>query len=281
MIFKMFFSTDEPGFLQMTRKSMLEAVASVISICLTLFLLNAGCTQEKEPLPPLEKPRVVKPIERPVVEEETVQISEQPEAKPEEKGGEETKTAAIEEKVAEKPQIETETRETELAKESGYYIVEKGDSLAGIAGREDVYGDPMKWPILCRLNIEKFGHMQVGEDFVDKDLPEGMRLKIITPDEVKDNLEKRVNSPWVVNVLSSPRKAEIIPAAIRLVREGYPVYITRAKVKGKDYMRLRVGFFEKKAAADMVGKKIMATLNLPDSWTIKAGKQELQAFGGY
>ncbi|UCF56860.1 MAG: SPOR domain-containing protein, partial [Deltaproteobacteria bacterium] len=82
-------------------------------------------------------------------------------------------------------------------------------------------------------------------------------------------------------VLSSPNKAEIIPAAIRLVKEGYPVYITRARVKGKDYMRLRVGFFEEKAEADTEGKKIMAMLNFPGTWTLKAGKQEFEDFGRY
>ena len=282
MIFKMFFSADEPCFRLMTSKGIHEAAAPIISICLMLFLLNSGCSQEEESLPPLQKPRVVKPIERPISEEAgTAQISEELKTKPEEKGGVETKTAAVEEKAPKEPQIEAETRETALAEEAGYYIAKKGDSLASIAGREDVYGDPMKWPILYRLNIEKFGHMRVGDDFVDKDLLEGMRLKIITPDEVKDNLEKRVNSPWVVNVLSSPRKAEIIPVADRLVREGYPVYITRAQVKGRDYMRIRVGFFEKKTVADMEGKKIRAILNLPDSWTIRVAKQEFQAFGGY
>lgn len=278
----MFFSADRPGFSSMTRKGVLQAAAPIISICLALFSLNSGCSREEEPLPPLQKPRVVKPIERPMSEEtKTAELSEELKAKPEEKEGEGTKTAAVEEKVLKKPEIETERKETALAEEAVYYIVKEGDSLASIAGREDVYGDPMKWPILCRLNMEKLADMEEGEAFVDKNLPEGMRLKTITPDEMKDNLKKRANSPWVINVLSSPNKAEIIPAAIRLVKEGYPVYITRAKVKGKDYMRLRVGFFEKKAAADLEGKKIMAMLNLPNSWTLKAGKHEFEDFGRY
>ncbi len=129
--------------------------------------------------------------------------------------------------------------------------------------------------------MDKLGDMEVGEDFVDRNLSEGMRLKIITPAEVVQNLERQANKVWVLNVLSTPNKREIIPAAVKLVREGYRVYITRAKAKGKDWMRLRVGFFEKKAEADAEGEKIEALLDLGEPWKTKAGKQELEDFGGY
>jgi hypothetical protein len=166
-------------------------------------------------------------------------------------------------------------------REPGYYYIKKGDSLALIAGRKDVYGDPLKWPILCRFNMDTLGKMAVWDDFEDRPLLEGMRLKIITPEEKKENLKKRANKVWIVNVISTPNKKEIIPATMKLMEEGYLAYITRAKVKGKDYMRLRVGFFGKKAEADAAGEKIKALLNLGDPWKTKAGKEEFKEFAGY
>jgi hypothetical protein len=55
-----------------------------------------------------------------------------------------------------------------------------------------------------------------------------------------------------------------LPTAIRLVNDGYPVYLTRAKVKGKDWMRLRVGFFKNRTEATTEAKKIMGLLKLAD-----------------
>jgi cell division septation protein DedD len=108
-----------------------------------------------------------------------------------------------------------------------------------------------------------------------------MKLKIVTPEEKKRNLEKRANKMWIVNVLSTPNTKEIIPATMKLLKEGYLAYITRTKVKGKDYMRLRIGFFGTRTEADAAGKKIKALLNLGDPWKTKAGKEEFKEFAGY
>jgi hypothetical protein len=165
--------------------------------------------------------------------------------------------------------------------ETGYYVVNKGDTLAGVAGKEDVYGDSQKWPILVRHNLDGLNHMSTAEDLPNKVLPEGMKLKILTQDEVKDNLEEMGERRWAVNVLSSPNEKEVIPVVDRLIREGFPVYITHAKVKETDYMRVRVGFFAEKSEADVEGKRLMEVLKLPDFWTIKAREEEMREFGGY
>lgn len=247
-----------------------------------------------------EKDKVVKPIPRPVPEKaKNASIGETLKAETLEKEREKITLTGVEEKqpIGSEKEISPKEQEKKILEkeaekeftgkeasskgEAGYYIVKAGDTLPGIAAKEEVYGDPLKWPLLCRLNLDKFADMEASEDSLAKQLPAGLRLKIYRPEEVLYNLKERANSPWVVNVLSSTRRAEIIPAAIKLVLEGYPVYITRAKVEGKNYMRLRVGFFEKKAEADAEGKKIMAMLKLPDSWTNRVGKKEFQRFGGY
>lgn len=249
---------------------------------LTLFLLDWGCTREEEASPPVQKSKVVRPIQRPVREEaETLSPPEALEPQPAEKETTEAKTAAVEERASKEPEKEQGAEEPQVKEEPGYYVVKAGDTLASIAGSEQVYGDPLNWPILCRLNMDKLAEMEVGEDFTDRHLPEGTRLKIVTPDEARGNLEKRAAMPWVVNVLSSPNKGEIIPATIRLVKAGYPVYITRKDLKGKVYMRLRVGFFRDKTEAHKKGKEIGALLKLSDSWIIKVKKEEFELYGGY
>jgi len=265
----------------------MQCQALIICMCLTLFLSFGGCSQDEEPLPPLQGTKVVKPIKKPTppppekakTSPTTSVALKRPE--PQEDKTEKVKTAAVPAKVSEKPDVQAEKKKISTESELGYYVVKKGDSLASIAGRPDVYGDPLKWPILCRSNVDKLGKMQAREDFADRNLPEGTRLKIVTPDEKKENLKTRGNNVWVVNVLSTPNTKEIIPATVKLVKEGYTAYITRAKVKGQDYMRLRVGFFGDKAEADAEGKKIKALLNLGEPWKTKAGEEEFKDFGGF
>lgn len=261
--------------------SVRRIVVPVVSIGLALLLLNGACSRDEEPSPTLQAPKVVKPIVRvPVsMEKNTPPNNKTLSPKSEEKMVEEAGPAAFEEEKLET--LEIASRVAPPKEETGYYVVREGDTLYGIAGREDVYGDLMMWPILGRHNLDKLSDMLVGKDSPDKALPIGMKLRIFTPEEVEENLEKRDNRPWVVNALSSPDKAMVVSAVVKLIREGFPVYITRAKVRGQDYIRVRIGFFEDKATADIEGRRIMDVLNLSDTWTFRAREEEFQAFGGY
>ena len=264
------------------QEGVMKISATIISICLTLFLLCVSCSREEPAPPPVQKTRIRKPIKMPPPEKAKTSIAgEEKKAITEAEVGGEVKIAAIEERALEMPETDVGEEETEMEEMIGFYIAKKGDSLSSIAAREDVYGDPLKWPILYRLNMDKLGKLQLGEGLPDGEVPEGLRLTILSPNEVTENLKKIAHNVWVVSVLSSTTDQEIIPAAIRLIRNGYPAYITRAKVKGKDWMRLRVGFFKNRTDADKEGKKIMSMLNLHDSWISEVGKEELEEFGGY
>ena len=259
------------SFCLMPKEGVMKLSATIISICLTLFLFCGGCSREEPPPPPTKKIKVVKPIKRPPPEKDET----------EEKEDKEIKASSVEEKALKAPEIDAGEKETAMEEVTGYYIVKKGDSLSSITGREDVYGDSLKWPIIYRLNMDKLDKLQLGDDLPGRELPEGVRLQIILPDEVKENLKRRANNVWAINVLSTTTNGKIIPVAIRLIKNGYLVYITRTKVKGKDWIRLRVGFFKNKTEADTEVKKIMTMLNLADSWIAKVGKKELGEFGGY
>ncbi|MFC1534329.1 SPOR domain-containing protein [Thermodesulfobacteriota bacterium] len=253
----------------------MKIAITVISICMVL-LLGMGCSEEKQFEYPERNAKVRKPIQKPV-RKKTETIIPIPEAKPEPalKKAEEFKSASVDERGQEKEKGAVKSEE------KGYYITKKGDSLSKIAGERKVFGEALKWPILYRLNKENFDKIANDEKFSEKEIPEGTRLKIITPDEARENLKKREKKIWVINVLSSPKKERIEPSTVSLIRNGYPAYITTVKVKGKDWLRLRVGFFKQKRDADNEGKKIMAMLNLTDIWTTKVGDIEFGGFGGY
>lgn len=263
----------------------MKGTAGIVSICMALFLLGGGCSKEEEPTVPAKESKVVKTIKKPVSEKSAVpsttqEVEVKQAEKQQEKTGEEVKVVAVQQ-IAPK-ELETVSKEIEtVVEEEGYYIAKSGDSLASVAAKENVYGDPLKWPVLYRLNKDKFVNIPLGGDFPDRNLAKGVMLKMITPEEQVENLKKRTHHFWVVNVLSSTKKEKIIPPAIRLIQNGYPVYISRAKVKGKDYMRLRVGFFNSKGQAHTEGTKIMAMLKLTDSWTNKIGPTEFDEFARY
>ena len=135
--------------------------------------------------------------------------------------------------------------------------------------------------ILYRYNPGSFEGWEPGPDFPAREPGEGQRLKIVTPGEVKENLAKRQDTLWVVNALSATSNEEIIPAAISLIRNGYPAYLTEARVRETDWLRLRIGFYGSKDEADAAGLQIMNILDFSDSWTTQVGPQEFEQFAGY
>ena len=255
-----------------------KASAAEVCLCVILFVLWGGCSREESPSRPEEAYKVVIPIKSPAPEqrETSVPPTEKPPTEAEQPGQQEM--AASREEPS---RMDTKELETQLQKEPGYYTVREGDTLATIAGREEVYGDPLKWPILYRHNMEKIGRLQLVDDFLDRQLVEGVTLKVISPDQSQETLQSKAKHLLAVNVLSAPTQKQLISSAIRLMKEGYPVYVTRATIKGRQWLRLRVGFFQTKAEADLERKKINGLLNIHNSWITTVGKKELERYVGY
>ncbi|MBW2205702.1 MAG: SPOR domain-containing protein [Deltaproteobacteria bacterium] len=261
-----------------------------ILVCLVLFAFCIGCSGNEEPPPPAKKPRVVKriikPPPRPV---QTSAPQQEPVARPEKKEAEAQpqkkeeaqKTAPPPLQKLSKPAAPPVKPKPPEAKEEGVYVVKKGESLSGIAKKPEVYGDPLKWTVLYRMNLDKVGQFGKGADLPGKGLKEGLRLKVITPEEGKKNLEKQVQHFWIVNILSATDPEKIVPAAVTLIQKGYPVYITMARVKGKDWMRLRLGFYKDKKSAAADGKKVVEILRFSGSWATKIPEEELKDNGRF
>jgi len=182
-------------------------------------------------------------------------------------------------KGLEREEAGLETKKDESEKES-LYTVQEGDTLFKIAGNKDVYGDPLKWPSLFRLNLDALNGMPITDDLEQKDLAEGLHLRFLTQHEASQNLAKLSQRIWVVNVLSAHNSDEIVPLAVNLMRNGYHVYVTKADVQGKKWLRLRVGFFRNSSEANSAKDEISSRFYLDNLWITRA-KNELREFGGY
>jgi septal ring-binding cell division protein DamX len=158
--------------------------------------------------------------------------------------------------------------------QEGYYRVRTGDTLAGIAGRKDVYGDALKWPRLFHLNTERLADVKVTESFPHRKLPEGLALRYAVAPEHRAGLP---DEPWALNVASVQNSRRIVLYAVKLMKAGYRVYLTRAQVSGKEWTRLRVGFYSNRAEAFNAATEIKALLGLPENpWIIRIGKEEME-----
>ena len=204
-------------------------------------------------------------------EEELASVSETTELEGEEKASIETPPATEQLEEVSIPEVK-----------EGYYITKKGDSLSIIAENSEVYGDPLKWSSLFRLNMEMFDESEIGKDFQDKELSEGLELKFVTSREAEENLKKLGRKRYAIHVLSIQNPATIPPYVSKLIRNGFHTYITEAEVNGKEWTRLRVGFFEDyeeaKRNAEMIEPLLSKTITLT---VVKISEEELDRFGGY
>lgn len=230
-----------------------------------------------------------KPVQMPerVAEEEGAVAKEAEEVKTAhikeipKKEAEVVKPVGVEEKEAQRQEKAPEEEEKVGKGTEIYYIVKKGESLYDVASREDVYGNKLKWPIIYRHNIGALGGLRTEGDVVESALPEGLKLRFIGPDDVKENLEKRPNKRWVVNVLSTTTNEKIVLITMTLIKNGHTAYLNQATIKGKVWTRLRVGFFNSKAEADAQRERIKDLLHLGDPWSVKLGPMEFAEFAGY
>ena len=286
--------------------SLIRLLVAVFCIAVPL-VFGAACSKEEQK--EVQPPRVVVPITNPVREIPQVELaSESINSEPEETPTSVTETVSLEdeERQPDSPSlIETPEEQEVIKEEDGYYKVQKGDSLSTVAGSKDVYGNTLMWPSLFRLNMDRLGGMKVAqafdlkwsslfrlntdssngvnvlEHFEAEELPEGLNLKFVTEKDAKENLAKVALKIWVVSVISSQYMKNLVPPAITLMKNGYRVYISEAKVKGQDWMRLRVGFFATHQEATEEGKKIMSMLGEDETWVTRIAQSELENYGRY
>ena len=163
------------------------------------------------------------------------------------------------------------------------YKVAKGETLYEIAGKKHVYGDRLKWPSLYRHNMEVLERagVVISDKLPETVLPEGLELKFITARQAKKNAASFSNKSFVVNAISTRNPGTVVLPTVSLIKKGYNVYLVSAEVKGKNWLRLRAGFFENRKKASDASREIMKQLNINDAWVAKLERGEFQKYAGY
>jgi hypothetical protein len=286
-----------------SRRGWFRGIARGLGICLAGALaVSWGCSRSED-TPPQEKNKVVvairKPMPKPAPEKKvevppaTPQepaasgVAAEKKASPEQGPAKRQEPSAPEAAAAPKPGpavTQTEARppeKPEVSKpEKGVVRVREGESLMAVAARKDVYGDPLKWPRLYRLNPGRLAMIRTWEDVKERRLPEGLSLRYVLPTKEREGRSPLQAKPWVITIRSWQTPGKLAGPAIKLLQNGYHVYITRAVVKDKPWLRLRVGFYGGKAEALDARKKIQEILGTDDSWVSRAGEKEREEFGG-
>ena len=256
--------------------SRFRTMAVAAFTCAAVFLW-AGCSND-ESGPPVEPAPVVK---YKMPERRATLSVPRPEAVSEDADSRREPAPGQEAPTAETASSEADTL-TKVAGEDpkGRYTVRAGDSLAGIAGREHVYGDPLKWPDLFRKNLELLSGMPEAADFQDWELPVGLTLFYAAEEESSVGRAESAGDRWVVSVISSKTPEKICVPAVRLMKAGYRVYISTATVRGSEWLRLRVGFFKTRAAALEQQGNIASLVHVDDTWIARVDDNERARYGG-
>ncbi len=235
---------------------------------LVTLLLVSGCSREA-PDNHQSKNVVRKAIKKPAK-----QIKDSEESRKE-------ITDIVEKDITGRINKETIKKQTPQEHDKNIYLTKKGETLSEIAGKASIYNNPLNWLFLYRDNAEILSSIKDKDNIYEASLPAGLRLKILSREEIKKNLEKRPPYYFTVNVMSSPYMKKIAPQAVKLIDEGYYAYLTSAVVNGRQWYRLRTGFYKTRSEANSVGDKIKTHLNISDIWTARIGAEEFHDFGGY
>lgn len=241
-------------------------------------MISWGCSEEKQPEPPI--PQVLVRMQFPASPGPAMTSPRggDPAAEDRPASGilEPVKAGLVEREIkGDHAAAVTGDMEKPLPRE-GVYRVRPGDTLAGIASKKEVYGNPLKWTCLYRLNREELRRFGEREGLPDGPLPEGMELTYATPGRTSQRGRRPGRPVWVVNVVSSKAQDQIVPVALQLLEGGYGAYIARAEVRGEGWMRLRVGFFRDKKQATEAAEELSRVIHSKGPWVAKADDEEIR-----
>ena len=86
---------------------------------------------------------------------------------------------------------------------------------------------------------------------------------------------------WVVDVASAKSMSAVVPSAVLLMRKGYRAYVTKSRLAGEEWIRLRIGFYENILEAMKVSEEVKALLNMSETpMPIKLDTKEFERFAG-
>jgi cell division protein FtsN len=101
--------------------------------------------------------------------------------------------------------------------------------------------------------------------------------KAISGEEVPKKEEVTRKENWVVHVASVKTIEQAMIHKERLMAAGFPAYSIRTKVRGEDWIRVRVGFFNNREEAQKAGNEVEKKLIAKEPyWITKVSKKEME-----
>ena len=256
----------------------------IISLGLAMLfavqLWAIGCSQRDSQEEESGPQKVVVKIQRPAEVPESVKSQEATNLS-------DSKETQEVDKEALKPVIEQNESAAQTVQEGqsnnneGWYRVTDKDTLIVVAGSSRVYSDPYKWLSLLRLNLQTLEPLGLSPGVETRELSPGLRLRYLTPTEVEQRRKELQGRKWVVNILSDKRMEKISGLAIKLIKNGIPVYITKAEVKGEQWFRLRTGFFATLEEAKEMKDRVEKIIGVKGLWVAKISDEEFDRYAGY
>lgn len=130
---------------------------------------------------------------------------------------------------------------------------------------------PAKPTEIAKLEVAK---KEEAKPPVKEVIPEKKKVaaKKETP---KPPAKKAQYKPWAIHVASFTSMDEAQAIAHKLKQSKFNTYITEFNLKGRQWYRVRVGFYASEEEAKVVGKRISRSYNLSGIWTVKPMKQEV------
>ncbi|MBI3753902.1 MAG: SPOR domain-containing protein [Deltaproteobacteria bacterium] len=89
--------------------------------------------------------------------------------------------------------------------------------------------------------------------------------------------KKMAYKSWAVHVASYTSKEEALAMVKQLRQDNYNAYMTEFNLKGKQWYRVRVGFYASEREAKAEGKKISDRHHMNGIWTVKPAKKEIMS----
>ena len=83
---------------------------------------------------------------------------------------------------------------------------------------------------------------------------------------------------WVVNTLSTQELDKVREVFTVLPKKDFAIYSYKTNVNGKEWFRIRVGFFTSRQEAEEVGQRLAKQYALPEPWVVRPGPQELATY---
>ena len=157
-----------------------------------------------------------------------------------------------------KPQIKQKISGQKGPVIPGEHVVQEGENLWAIIRKGKLLNNPWQWKQVVDQNRGKIDSVMYSDVTGDWTvlIETGTELRV----EPKDSTPATGKAPkkYALQVLSVPpeESQRAFDTAKAILKSGHFAYLVRTKVEGQEFLRVRIGFFDNKPAANNWGRRL-------------------------